>query len=409
MFWIALTIGFLLTRHPIFPQLIISLNLPSTIILIGAGFLAWQKGYQPARYYLLSWGVFFSGVFLEVLGMMGLIPIVFVEDQGIRIGFVLALALLSLAMADRIQQLKQDKADAQADALRIAQEHEQLVQQQNLLLEQTVAARLKDLRQSHQELEQKNAQLQHVIASKDKFFAIIAQDLQTPLTGLLELTEFVPEHVGEFSPAELQEVAGKLRSSLENLYELLKNLFTWSGMQRGTLLPQPQEVDLHAVIRRNLNLFIPAAEHKHIILRSSVQEQTLVYADQEMVYAILRNLISNAIKFSFPGDKVSITTNSHDDTVEIAVADTGVGISPANQAKLFIEDATFQTPGTDGEEGTGLGLMLCKVLVEKNNGHLWVESEEGAGSTFHVIFPRRPASGHSDSGQGQTSGRNTLI
>lgn len=385
--WGLVTLGFFLTRHPVFPQIIVGLNLPAVILLIGAGVSVWRQGYRPARYYLLSWGIFFSGVFLEVLGMVGIIPITLVDGKGIRGGLALALALLSLALADRINLLKQEKADVQAETLRLLQDHERLVEEQNVLLEHNVTERTAELRQSHLTLEQKNAQLHAALASKDKFFAIIAQDLQTPLTGLLELTKFVPEHIGEFSPAEIQEIAGKLRGSLENLHELLKNLFTWSGLQRGTLKAQPQAVDLHTIIGRNLTLFIPAAEHKQVMLRSQVEPETMVYADPDMVYAIFRNLISNAIKFTFPGDKVTITAIHQDHMIEVAIADTGVGISPENLGKLFREDVTFQTPGTEGEEGTGLGLLLCKSLVERLGGGIWGESEEDAGTTFHFTMP----------------------
>lgn len=385
--WGLFTLGFFLTRHPVFPQLIVGLNLPAVLLLIGAGIVVWRQGYRPARYYLLSWGIFFSGVFLEVLGMVGVIPIALVDGKGIRGGLALALALLSLALADRINLLKQEKDDVQAETLRIVQEHERLVEEQNALLEQKVTERTAELRQSHAELEQKNAQLYAALASKDKFFAIIAQDLQTPITGLLELTEFVPEHIGEFSPSELQEIAEKLRDSLENLNELLKNLFTWSGLQRGTLKARLQIVDIDTLIRRNLTLFIPMAEHKQVMLRSLVEAETFAYADSDMVYAILRNLISNAIKFTFPGDRVTIMAMRQAHMMEIAVTDTGVGISPENLAKLFREDVTFQTPGTAGEEGTGLGLLLCKSLVERLGGRIWGESEGGTGTTFRFTLP----------------------
>jgi len=241
---------------------------------------------------------------------------------------------------------------------------------------------------AHNEVKDKNAQLQELNANKDKFFSIIAQDLQTPITGLLELTLVTSENIEYFSRNELKETAETLRNSLENLYELLKNLFTWSGIQRGTVVAHPQTVDLKDIIRRNMSFFIPFAEKKQVRLKSGMTAETFVYADPDMVYAVVRNLISNALKFTFPGDKVSISATQADDTIEVAVSDTGVGISPEDLPKLFRVDVTYQTPGTAGEEGTGLGLILCKELVERNGGRIWVESEVGIGTTFKFTLPR---------------------
>jgi signal transduction histidine kinase len=323
-----------------------------------------------------------------------------VGGKGMRIGLALAVALLSLALADRINRLKHEKAEAQAENLKTAQDHERVIREQNMVLEQNVAERTAELEQSHaelaqshDELERRNTQLHALNASKDKFFTIIAQDLQQPILELLELTDFIPEHIEEFTAEEVKEIAAKLRVSIETLHELLKNLFTWSGIQRGSIVPRIENVDLKNLIQQHLRIFIPIAEHKQILLRNHVPEGTCVNADPDMLYAVLRNLISNALKFSFPGDNVMITVqneavNSHEWT-RIAVADTGVGMSPENVSKLFREDVSFQTPGTDGEEGTGLGLILCKKIVEQHGGKIWIESDETNGTTVYFTLPAR--------------------
>ncbi len=172
----------------------------------------------------------------------------------------------------------------------------------------------------------------------------------------------------------MKETAQTLFTSLQNLHELLKNLFTWSGIQRGSASYHPQAVQLHDIVERNTSFFIPVAEEKQIRLVTDVPAEMSVYADPDMLYAILRNLLSNAMKFSFPGDTVTVSTTQVNDDIEIVIVDTGVGISEGDFAKLFREDVTFQRPGTHGEEGTGLGLILCKQLVEQHGGRIVFES-----------------------------------
>ena len=251
--------------------------------------------------------------------------------------------------------------------------------------ERTIA----ELRVAHDGLKEKNANLAHLNASKDKFFSILAQDLQTPLTRALELVRFTSKNLDFFGKDEYKETTETLLSSLENLQELLKNLFTWSGIQRDTLTPHLQTVDLGSIVKRNTSILLPVAEDKQIIFKNSVPEKTFIYADPNMVYAIVRNLISNALKFSFPDDSVVISSIQHEHEIELVVKDSGVGIEGKNIPKLFRDDVTYQTPGTLGEEGAGLGLLLCKKLIEENGGSIRIESETGQGTTVTCRFPRK--------------------
>ena len=240
-------------------------------------------------------------------------------------------------------------------------------------------------------LERRTHELSELNASKDKFFTILSHDLQTPISGLLELISFIPENLEHLNQDELKETLDTMRTSLENFYELLKNLFTWSGIQRGTIAHRPQGVDIQDIVNRNISLLMPLAEEKHVRLRSLIPAGTMAYADRDMVYAIIRSLLSNALKFTFPGDNVRVSADVRDhDTVHISIADTGVGIEQDDLSKLFRSDVTHQTPGTAGEEGTGVGLLLCKELVEQNGGTLRVESETGKGSTFQFTLPAPP-------------------
>ncbi|MCP4401350.1 MAG: HAMP domain-containing protein [bacterium] len=264
------------------------------------------------------------------------------------------------------------------------EDHKQQLQQLNQALERKVEQR------TH-ELQEKNLQLAKLNASKDKFFSIVVKDLEMPILKLLDLTSIIPGNIEFFSQDELKETAQTLCTSLQNLHELLKNLFTWSGIQRGSASYHPQAVQLHEVVERNTSFFIPVAEEKQIRLVTDVPTDIAVYADPDMLYAILRNLLSNAMKFSFPGDTVTLSTTQVNDEIDIVIVDTGVGINEEDFAKLFREDVTVQRPGTDGEEGAGLGVILCKQLVEQHGGRISIESTLDEGTTVKVTLPRHTA------------------
>jgi two-component system, sensor histidine kinase and response regulator len=244
------------------------------------------------------------------------------------------------------------------------------------------------IRRQRRQLQEQTAQLQTLNASKDKFFSILSRDLQSPFDELLHFTEFITENIHRCSREELKEIVGTLHSSLGNLNELLKNLFTWSNLQRGVLECHPQELDIGELIGRNLTLFRQNAEQKQIMLKNFVQPKLSVYADPGMVYIVIRNLLSNALKFTSAGGKVKISAIEHPEMIAISVTDTGHGIAPENVAKLFRIDLKYQQPGTAGEEGTGLGLILCQELIEKNGGRLMLESTVGQGTTATFTLPK---------------------
>lgn len=246
------------------------------------------------------------------------------------------------------------------------------------------------IRDQQVQLREQAEQLKELNASKDKFFFIISHDLQHPFEDLLHFTDFITKNIEHCSQDEMKEIVGTLRNSVENLYELLRNLFTWSSIQRGTVEFHPQYLDIREIIERNLKLFMLVAEKKHVTLRSLIPDETVVYADASMVYAIIRNLVSNALKFTKTGGKVRISAAPHENSVEVSVSDTGVGICEEDLSKLFQIDIKYQQTGTAGEEGTGLGLILCKELIEKNGGRLSIASEIGRGTTVTFTLPKPP-------------------
>ncbi len=238
------------------------------------------------------------------------------------------------------------------------------------------------------ELHEANEQLQKLNASKDTFFSIIAHDLRGPLSSLHELTQHIEENLDSYALEELKELIVLQKVSAETLYKLLENLLTWSRVQRGVMPYQPQPINIRWFIARNINLLTLHAKKKHIALVSNVQHELCVFADFNMVDTIIRNLISNAIKFTEPGGEVSVSVHDCEHFVEVAVADSGIGIEEQYIPTLFRIDTRYKRLGTGDEEGSGLGLILCKEFVDKHQCRIWVESEIGQGTTFRFTLPK---------------------
>jgi len=244
-----------------------------------------------------------------------------------------------------------------------------------------------ELLAAHNELKEKNAQLRELNASKDRFFSIISHDLKNPFSVLLGFAELLALNIDRYDRDRIRNLAQRLFASANRLYALLENLLTWSKIQRGLMDCVPKPLQLHEIAAENVELFLPQAEKKLISLRNEIAEQALAYADESMVNTIFRNLISNAIKFTAAGGSVTISSASQrDGFIEVIVSDTGVGIPVEMLPRLLKLDAQYTHIGTAGEEGTGLGLILCRELVEQNGGSIWVESKPGKGSTFHFTL-----------------------
>lgn len=238
------------------------------------------------------------------------------------------------------------------------------------------------------ELHRANEQLQELNASKDTFFSIIAHDLRGPLSSLHELTQHIEENLDSYSLEELKELIVLQKVSAETLYKLLENLLTWSRVQRGVMQYQPQPINLQWFIARNIELLTLHAQKKQITLNNTVRKEIFVYADFNMVDTIIRNLISNAIKFTRSGGMVTVSAHHHEHFMEIAVADTGIGIKEKYLPTLFRIDTRYKRMGTADEEGSGLGLILCKEFVDKHQCDIWVESQVGKGTTFRFTLPK---------------------
>lgn len=243
------------------------------------------------------------------------------------------------------------------------------------------------LMQMNRQLSVSEANLQQLNATKDKLFSIISHDLRGPIQSFSGFLQLLVNHPGSFSEEEIKQVIGKVNDSVKNLSRMLANLLNWSQSQMNSIGFSPERIDLDEIVDRNIDLLNENAQAKGIHLSRQLQEGSSVLADENMLDIVLRNLIHNAIKFSREGGQVMIEARQHTDYTEISVADTGVGISTDKIATIFQTEHTFSTRGTANEQGTGLGLLLCREFIEKLGGHIRVVSESDRGTTFIFTLP----------------------
>ena len=238
------------------------------------------------------------------------------------------------------------------------------------------------------ELEIQQKKLHELNASKDKFFSIIAHDLRNPIAGFLNLTDILSENFNSFSEKESKEFIDIMNQASKQLYNLLENLLHWSRSQTGSIPFEPKYIVLKRVVDNTIDLLMMNIENKKLKIFIKIDDQCHVYADENMVTTVIRNLVSNAIKFSNNGDSITIRADLQDSFVEISVIDNGVGMKKDDQEKLFRIDLHHTTNGTSDEKGTGLGLILCKEFIERNGGKISVESDLNKGSTFKFTLPK---------------------
>jgi two-component system sensor histidine kinase/response regulator len=241
------------------------------------------------------------------------------------------------------------------------------------------------------QLEAQKLELKKLNTSKDKFFSIIARDLRTPFSGLHDIADSIVKNIGHFNQDEIKRHVASLRDSAETVSTLIENLLEWSQLQQGMMVYHPEALVLSELVEQNKLLFASHATRKRITLVNEVLQKMIAYADRQMIDTVIRNLISNALKFTYPGGIVFIATRQSGDYIDLTVSDTGAGIPQEDIPGLFRIDVKYSHAGTAGEEGTGLGLVLCKGLVERNGGKILVESEAGQGTvvTIRLLATRR--------------------
>lgn len=259
---------------------------------------------------------------------------------------------------------------------------------------QVISANEEDLLQQNEEittlfdnLKQANTKLAELNATKDKFFSIIAHDLKSPFSTLLNFNSLLIENLGESNSKETLQLAKSMNKSVTRTYRLLENLLVWANIQTGKIESKIISIKPSKLISEIKHLIEPLAKNKNIKFEFSILADQSICVDEDMVKTILRNLTSNAIKYTYPNGIVKIETQKSGSNILFCVSDTGMGIEPEFIKNIFHVGSNLSKLGTDGELGTGLGLVLCKEFVEKNNGEIWIESEVGKGSSFKFTMP----------------------
>ena len=232
-----------------------------------------------------------------------------------------------------------------------------------------------------------NEELKDLNASRDKFYSIIAHDLRNPFVALLGLSEILIEDADTLTPEEIKDFSIELHASLKGQFQLLTDLLEWSRLQSRNFTLALETFPLRKLSTEVIDLLGLMSKQKGIVLHNAIESDIRVCADTNMVKLVLRNLISNSIKFSYKNGAIDVSARKHDGMVAVTVSDNGTGIPKEKASKLFGEDILFSTEGTSKEKGTGLGLLLCKEIVEKLGGNIWAESEEGVGSKFNFTLP----------------------
>lgn len=257
----------------------------------------------------------------------------------------------------------------------------------NNVLEEKLTQNNLKIEHQRDELDKQKRELEELNATKDKFFTIIAHDLKNPFNTVIGLSELLIERYDLYDSSKIKEFIAQIYKYSNNAYHLLEDLLQWAKSQTGRMEVYVEKLDVFELAIENLNLFQESANKKGINLVSNVKMQTYIFADRNMITTVLRNLISNSIKFTNRGDFITLEAIKLNENVEISVTDTGIGIPEKNLKKIFNIDANISTQGTEDEPGTGLGLIISREFVEKNGGTIYVKSQEGKGTQFSFKIP----------------------
>ena len=243
-------------------------------------------------------------------------------------------------------------------------------------------------KKAEEEIGLKNEMLLALNAEKDKFFSIIAHDLRGPLSAFVAATQIIAEEIQTMSIEEIKDITGSMKISATNIYSLLENLLEWSRLKRGGMDFVPEKLNLKKKIDECISVLSESARKKHIEISVSIDDGMVIFADNHMFDTLIRNLVSNALKFTPPGGKVNVSAlNNNEKSIEVKITDSGIGMTPELKNKLFHLSEKTNRTGTEGEPSTGIGLLLSKEFIEKHGGKIWVESEVGKGSIFSFAIP----------------------
>jgi signal transduction histidine kinase len=254
---------------------------------------------------------------------------------------------------------------------------------------QMLAERNLQLSSALQKLSESETESQNLNRSKDRIFSVVAHDLRNPVAAIMGFSELLYDNFDQFTPETQKEYVLQILQGTQRIQGLLENLLIWARSQMKAVKYAPEFIRVKKVVEDCVKELKPNFDHKKVECLIRMDRKCEVYADKSMLNTVFRNLLMNAIKFSFPGGKVRITSETNGENCRVMVTDEGIGIQPEIQEKLFDANEEITSPGTTGESGSGLGLVICKEFIERNDGEISVESEPGNGSTFTIALPIR--------------------
>jgi len=344
------------------------------------------KGNKYARYYVLGWTFMIVNVFIFFATVNGYFPFSNFSRNALYVGVGLEVWMFSLALGDRINIIRKEKELAQA-------QYVELVESQNETLQLNVKERTSQLENALEEVEAANSelmtqteQLAEYNRTKDKLLSIIGHDLKGPIGALKVLLELAVK--GDLDKEGFKNIARKFHIKVDNILFLLNNLLQWANSQRVGIVTKPVSVGLSQLINQNINLLSQNVENKEINVTNKVLEEIDVWCDKTQLKIVILNLLNNAIKFTSKNGSIEIDAKkAKNNYLQVSISDTGIGMDNGTVRSLFDPFLQISKTGTDGEEGTGLGLAVCKDFIEASGGRIWVESERMKGSTFYFTLP----------------------
>jgi signal transduction histidine kinase/ligand-binding sensor domain-containing protein len=318
-----------------------------------------------------------------------------------KIGVILFVVVLALAIyLYRVRELKRQKdyleKQVRERIKEIEEKNDILIQQTNELNEtntlleerqQQIEEQTERLETQKEKLEYANSHLTQLNSTKDKFFSIIAHDLKNPFNTILGFSELLSTKYQRLSEEKKLKYSEVIYDSSRNIYSLLENLLQWARTQTDKIAFEPIVFDLKQIVDQNIMLLKENLTDKKITINHNIKDECKVYADRNMINAVIRNILTNAIKFTNINGEILIKSIEKNGVIEVSIKDNGIGMSEEEIGKLFRVDVNFSRSGTGGETGTGLGLILCKEFVEKNGGSIRVESKPQEGSNFLFTLP----------------------
>ncbi len=249
-----------------------------------------------------------------------------------------------------------------------------------------ISRNISKIKDNEKKLKSFSEELKKLNRTKDRLFSIIAHDLRGPFNALIGLSEILLMDLESLSKEEIKNDLEEIYSVIKTEFQLLENLLNWSRVENGNMKYEPEKISLKEKVDFIRGLLVSNLKNKNIKLEASIDDNVYVNADPNMLVSILLNLVTNAVKFTTEGGSININAKKDKKNYEISVTDNGVGMDESILAGVF-EGMYNSTPGTKSEKGTGLGLMICKEMVERQKGKIWVESKKGEGSSFHFTVP----------------------